>query len=173
MCLKSNLHDSYPFALWYFCNLDEETFMQSAVFNSLWPSDAIWWQGSRSTLVQVMACCRYWLIISEFDDIFLKTISLEMPPPSITKIRLNITYIKLYLNVPGANELNTDITGSSTGTMYHYNDVIMGAIKSPALRLFTQPFIPTQIKENIKALHHWPLWEEFTGDRWIPRTNGQ
>ena len=25
--------------------------------NSLWPSDAIWWQGSRSTLVQVMACC--------------------------------------------------------------------------------------------------------------------
>ena len=25
--------------------------------NSLWPSDAIWRQGSRSTLVQAMACC--------------------------------------------------------------------------------------------------------------------
>ena len=24
-----------------------------------------------------------------------------------------------------------------------------------------------QIKENIKALPHWPLWGEFTGDRWI------
>ena len=40
--------------------------------NSLWPSDAIWWQRSGSTLNQVMACClsapshylnQYWLII--------------------------------------------------------------------------------------------------------------
>ena len=30
-----------------------------------------------------------------------------------------------------------------------------------------------QIKENIKAPRHWPLGGEFTGDRWIPRTNGQ
>ena len=28
-------------------------------------------------------------------------------------------------------------------------------------------------KENIKAPSHWPLWGEFTGDRWIPRTKGQ
>ena len=34
----------------------------------------------------------------------------------------------------------------------------------------TQPFIHAQIKENIKALLHWPLWGEFTGDRWIPLT---
>ena len=34
-------------------------------------------------------------------------------------------------------------------------------------------FIQTQIKENIKAPRHWPLCGEFTGDRWIPRTNGQ
>ena len=46
-------------------------------------------------------------------------------------------------------------------------------LKSPASRLFTQPFIQTQIKENIKAPHHWPLCGEFIGDRWIPRTNGQ
>ena len=51
----------------------------------------------------------------------------------------------------------------------------MGAmrLKSPASRMFTQPFIPTQMKENIKAPRHWPLYGEFTGDRWIPRTNGQ
>ena len=45
-------------------------------FNSLWPSDAIWQQGSRSTLVQVMACCltapshylnQCWLIITSSD----------------------------------------------------------------------------------------------------------
>ena len=29
------------------------------------------------------------------------------------------------------------------------------------------------MKENIKALRHWPLWGEFTGYRWIPRTKGQ
>ena len=28
-------------------------------------------------------------------------------------------------------------------------------------------------KQNIKAPRQWPLWEEFTEDRWIPRTNGQ
>ena len=36
-------------------------------------------------------------------------------------------------------------------------------LKSPASRLFTQPFI--QIKESIKAPRHWPLCGEFTGDR--------
>ena len=45
--------------------------------------------------------------------------------------------------------------------------------KSPASPLFTQPFIQTQIKRNIKASRHWTLCGEFTGDRWIPRTNGQ
>ena len=34
-------------------------------------------------------------------------------------------------------------------------------------------FIQAQIKVNIKAPRHWPLCGEFTGDRWIPRTNGQ
>ena len=35
-------------------------------------------------------------------------------------------------------------------------------LKSPASRLFTQLFIHTQIKENIKAPRHWPLCGEFT-----------
>ena len=47
-------------------------------------------------------------------------------------------------------------------------------LKSPASRLFTQPFIQTQIiKKNIKAPRDLYLWGEFTGDRWIPRTKGQ
>ena len=32
--------------------------------------------------------------------------------------------------------------------------------------------ILVQIKENIKAPRHWPLWGEFTATRWIPRTKG-
>ena len=51
---------------------------------------------------------------------------------------------------------------------HHYDDV-----KSPASRLFTQRFIQAQINEDMKAPRHWPLCVEFTGDRWIPRTNGQ
>ena len=46
-------------------------------------------------------------------------------------------------------------------------------LKSPASRLFTQPFIQTQIKENIKVSHQWPLCGEFTCDRWISCTNCQ
>ena len=57
---------------------------------------------------------------------------------------------------------------------FHYSDVIMGAMASqPASRLFTQPFIQTQVKENIKAPRHWSLCGEFIGDRWILRTNVQ
>ena len=41
-------------------------------------------------------------------------------------------------------------------------------LKSPASRLFTQPFIQTHIKENNKAPRHWPLCEEFTGTGEFP-----
>ena len=54
---------------------------------------------------------------------------------------------------------------------YHYNDVIMTTMasqKSPALRLLTQSFIQAQIKENIKAVRHWPLCGEFTGTGEFP-----
>ena len=46
-------------------------------------------------------------------------------------------------------------------------------LKSPASRLLIQPFVQAQIKENIKAPRHLPLWGEFAGDQWIPRTKGQ
>ena len=47
-------------------------------------------------------------------------------------------------------------------------------LKSPAFRSFAQPFVQAQIKENIKAPLHWPVWGELpvTG-RWHPLTNGQ
>ena len=48
-----------------------------------------------------------------------------------------------------------------------------GVSKSPASLLFTQLLGQAQIKENLKGLRLWPLCEEFTGDRWIPRTKGQ
>ena len=38
-------------------------------------------------------------------DIHIRAISQQMPQPSITKIRLKITYPKFQSNFPGANEL--------------------------------------------------------------------
>ena len=46
-------------------------------------------------------------------------------------------------------------------------------LKTPASPLFTWPLIQVQIKEHINAPRHWPLCGQFTGDWWIPRTNGQ
>ena len=83
----------------------------------------------------------------------------------ITKVGFNFWYRlfltgfvekKIYLNFLSINIL-------------HYSKVTMGAMASQ----ITQLFIQAQIKETIKAPRHWPLSGEFTGDRWIPRTNGQ
>ena len=54
----------------------------------------------------------------------------------------------------------------------HYSDVIMSALAYQITSLFNRLF-KAQIKENIKAPRHWPLFGEFTGHRWIPRTNDQ
>ena len=48
----------------------------------------------------------------------------------------------------------------------------MGAMASQITNL-TEPFIQAQIKEKSKALRYWSVCGEFTGNRWIPRTNGQ
>ena len=47
----------------------------------------------------------------------------------------------------------------------------MGAMASQitSLTIVYTADIQAQIKENIKAPRHWPLWGEFTGD--LPRTN--
>ena len=82
--------------------------------NSLWPSDTIWRQISGSTLAQVMGCCwRHpaitWTNVDlssvKFSDIHIRAISQEMPRPSITKICLKITCLKLHSNFPGTKEL--------------------------------------------------------------------
>ena len=73
------------------------------------------------------------------------------------------------------NTINCLIKYSLNSGIFHYNDVIWAQwrLESPASRIFTQPFIQAQIKENIKPPRHWSLWGEFTGHRWIPRTKGQ
>ena len=44
-------------------------------------------------------------------------------------------------------------------------------LKSPAARLFAQPFV--RVQEITKAPSHWPLLGESIGDRLIPHTKDQ
>ena len=55
------------------------------------------------------------------------------------------------------------------------NDVIMGTMASQitSLTRVCSNVYSGADQRNIKAPRHWPLWGENTGDRWIPRTNGQ
>ena len=59
----------------------------------------------------------------------------------------------------------------------HYNDVIMSAMVSQITSLtFVHSTVYSgadKTKPSNKAPRHWPLWGEFTGGRWIPRTKGQ
>ena len=79
--------------------------------------------------------------------------------PKWTKIK--DCYKPLLLNLLYMNS-HKSITAISN----YYGEVIMGAMASqiPASRMFTQPFIRAQIKENIKAPRHWTLCGEFTGE---------
>ena len=71
------------------------------------------------------------------------------------------------------DDLRRHGTDCEVTVIYPPVNCITRHLKSPVSRLFTQSFVRAQIKENIKALRHWPLWGEFTGDQWIPRTKGQ
>ena len=64
------------------------------------------------------------------------------------------------LNISRSRSLNLSISQSISISL----DLSLSIVCSTVFK--------AQIKENIKAPCHWPLWGEFTGDRWIPRTKG-
>ena len=64
---------------------------------------------------------------------------------------------------------------SAKFTAEHYTDFIMGAIASkiPSLTIVYSTVYSDADQRKHRSPRHWPLCGEFTGDRWIPRTNGQ
>ena len=66
-------------------------------------------------------------------------------------------------------------------TQLYCNDVIMSAmafqITSLTIVYSTVYSDADQIKQQRSAslayVRHWPMWGEFTGDRWIPLTKGR
>ena len=62
-----------------------------------------------------------------------------------------------------------------TSFLWHYNDVIMGAIASQITSpttAYSTVYLGAD-QRDIKAPRHWPLCGEFTDDQSIPRKNGQ
>ena len=71
--INQGLYDGGFTTAWW-ASHDDTCHIGQEWINSLWSSDAIWWQRSGSTVAQVMACCltapshylnQCWLIISE------------------------------------------------------------------------------------------------------------
>ena len=54
-----------------------------------------------------------------------------------------------------------------------WRHVTVAVSQSPATGLSFTQFIQADIKGSIKGPHHWPLWGEYTSDRWIPLTKDQ
>ena len=68
--------------------------------------------------------------------------------------------------------LNT-VCGELSVRSWHCNHVIMSTIASQITSHTIVYSIVYLSADRIKALGYWPLWGEFTGDQWIPRTKGQ
>ena len=70
---------------------------------------------------------------------------------------------------------NVTKTPSGEIPSIHYSDVIMGAMATQitSLTMVHSTVYSGADKKTIKAARHWPLCGDFTGDRWIPRSNGQ
>ena len=73
----------------------------------------------------------------------------------------------------GASNLSGLSENIATRDRFHYSDVIIGVMASQTASLRIVYPNKAQIKENIKVPRPWPLWGEFTGNRWIPCTKGQ
>ena len=74
---------------------------------------------------------------------------------------------KKRINIPGKCQVGSHLNITMTSQWVRW------CLKPLASRWIAQPFVQAQIKENIKALRHWPLCGEFTGYRWILLTKVQ
>ena len=141
-------------------------------------SNMEWWNDDTSTIkiaMQMVMTMRVILMI------FIMVIIITIIIISIMlHIPICVFHNVIYINVQYIKLIKTHCTkiytySYNTLRVYHYNDVIMGLIASQitGLTIVYSIVIQTQITEIIKAPRHWPLCGEFTGERWIPRTNGQ
>ena len=80
-------------------------------------------------------------------------------------------YWVLYLP-PWPSGVTIVFTGFETSLRWRHNELDGVSNHQPYDSLPNRLF-RHRWKKTIKARRHWPLWGEFTGDRWIPRAKGQ
>ena len=101
-----------------------------------------------------------------------------LSPDKLRKLHFYVPWVAIFIIDRLPNVSNYQFVGYSIWPLHCMiitmtSQWVQWHLKSPASPLFSQQFNQVQIKENIKAQCHWPLCREFTGDRWIPHTNGQ
>ena len=114
-----------------------------------YPSGLLHWHCGNLTIAPVPAKQPWWIWINTSCE-FIMNVCITTTKQSTTK--------------PCAYFLGFILQSSRTG--YRWGPPITVTslwarwrLKSPALRLFSQPFIQAQIKRNIQALRHWSLFD--------------
>ena len=145
--------------------------------NSLWPSDTIQRQISRSTLALVMACCltapsHY---LSSVRSIHLSAILQEIPQPSATEIILKISY-KFFLLKSARGQWVDRLTSDGTRPLPEPSSFTTNKISEKTFQWnFVFLFlIQENMFESITILFrlqcvHFIQWEGFPWQpRWTP-----
>ena len=116
-----------------------------------------------------------WVIIGTIKGYRLNQCVIIVNRNHMVKLQGKYVLSRKYIKKRPENAICSGFNVDELSSLSHYTDVIMGTMVSQITSspLFAQPLVQVQIKENIKAPRHWPLWGEITGDRWIPRTKGQ
>ena len=117
-------------------------------------------------------CGRKYMIFSLLFTITSDTVhiikSCFMLPKTSYKIHLRTVLIaNLY-----CDDKCSGMTARPSSVTVHYSDGIMGTIASQitSVVIVYSTVYSDANQRNIKALRHWPLCGEFTGDWWIRRT---
>ena len=123
--------------------------------------------GLAAVFVQSIEACRRCSNMTIFDGLTLCHVILSKQRCFMNKYSSRNTTSQGYSLILN---LAPDEKCGSIFHLFHYNDVIIGTKASPitSLAIVYSTFFQAQIKENIKYPRYWPLWGEFTDDRWIP-----
>ena len=149
-----------PFTCFYFISLFIQTGFLSSSFRIAFLSHLFWWHNSFVSLFHLFPFFSY--LSFQTCGILNRLLSCLLCP--VTRgWRPGLQGFLLWRAPPARAAVNTTVTSQWA----------RWRLKSPTSRLFTQAFIQAQMKESIEVPRHWPLWGEFTNDRWIPRTKDQ
>ena len=116
----------------------------------------------------------------------LRSCFLVLPPGALAPSGLNVRWSVMWANigvpsshVPAEVELlhmrierHAVERCNTPKFLLRYHGVIMSVSNHQPHGCLLNSLFRRRSK-NIKALCHWPLCRQFTGDRWIPRTKGQ